>query len=197
MFSQELIDSANNRDLTVAKVDVKVGENDNWMTPPVQLAATDRITAILCQADERNSSAYQQSAAELKDIIEATGADIEARLAAENLSSVNVMCAEMLKGFIQWTGLNIVATYDRNAPDIPQVVKELVDRGRAEKVVLIIDNLQSGQDAGAGMAADIGCERIVLSNFPGGFDNTETWEKAIYRNVELILGILAECGCGK
>jgi len=101
----------------------------------------------------------------------------------------------MLVGFVQWAGLNIIATYGRPDSLTPQVVKELVDKGREAKVTLIIDNLQSGQEAGAGIAEELGCERIILSNFLGGFDNTETWEKAIDRNIVLILGALAECGC--
>jgi hypothetical protein len=32
---------------------------------------------------------------------------------------------------------------------------------------------------------------VVLSNFPGGFDNTETWEKAIDYNVELLLAAIS------
>jgi zinc transport system substrate-binding protein len=71
------------------------------------------------------------------------------------------------------------------------VVKELVDKGREAGVTLIIDNIQSGQDAGAGIAEELGCTRIILSNFPGGFDNTETWEKTIDRNIELIMAALA------
>ena len=191
-FSQKLIASVNNPDLTVVKIDVKVGENDNWMTPPVQLAATDEITTALCQVDAENSSAYQNSAAELKDIIETKEAEIEASLAEVNLSSVSVMCADMIVGFVEWTGLNLVTTYGRPDSLTVQLVRELVDQGRAENVTLIIDNLQSGQDAGVGMAADIGCKRIILSSFPGGFDNTETWEKAIDRNIELILEAIAE-----
>ena len=190
-FSQELIASANNPDLTVVKIDVKVGENDNWMTPPVQLEATDKITAALCQVDTENSSAYQESAAELKAKIEAKGAEIEARLAEANLSSANVMCADMQVGFVEWTGLNLVTTYGRPDSLTPQVVKELVDKGREAEVTLIIDNLQSGQDAGASIAEELGCKRIILSSFPGGFDDTETWEKAIDRNIELILEAIA------
>jgi zinc transport system substrate-binding protein len=176
----------------VVKVDVKVGENDNWMTPPVQLEAVGKITAILCQADDENSAAYQQSAAEFKGVIEAKEAEIEAKLAGADLSSVNVMCADMQVGFVQWMGFNLVASYGRPDSLTPQVVKELVDKGRAEKVTLIIDNLQSGQDAGKGIAEELGCKRIILSNFPGGFDNTETWEKAIDRNIELILEVIAQ-----
>ena len=192
MFSQDLIASANNPDLTVAAIDVRVGENPDWMTPPVQQAAVDKITTALSEVDAENSSAYQQSAAELKAQIEAKEAEIKARLAEENLASINVMCADMLVGFVQWTGLNVVAVFGRPDSLTPQVVQELVDTGREENVTLIIDNLQSGQDAGLPIAMDIGCKRIILSDFPGGFDNTETWEKAIDYNIELILEAIAQ-----
>ena len=192
IFSQELIASANNPDLTVATIDVKVGENTNWMTPPVQLAAVDRIVAALSEVDAENAATYQELAAEYKGGITANEAEIEAKLAKEDLASINVMCADMLEGFIQWTGLNIVAVFGRQDSLTPQVVQELVDTGREENVTLIIDNLQSGQDAGAGLAEELGCARIILTNFPGGFDNTETWEKAIDYDIELILEIIAQ-----
>jgi len=190
MFSQELITSANNPDLTVVvpKIDIP----GSWMAPPVQLEAIDAITVILSQVDEKNSSAYQKSAAELRGKFEAKEAEIKAELAKEDLSSINVMCAEMLVEFVEWTGLNVIAAYGRPDSLTPQVVKELVDSGREAKVTLIIDNLQSGQDAGAGIAEELGCRRIILSNFPGGFDDTETWEKAIDKNIELMLEAIAQ-----
>jgi len=187
-FSQDLIASANNPNLTVVKIDLL----GNWMTPPVQQEATEEITAALCQADTKNSAAYQQSATEYKDKIAAKEAEIKARLAQAKLSSVKVMCAEMLAGFVKWTGLTIIASYGRPDSLTPQLVKILVDAGRETGVTLIIDNMQSGQDAGAGIAEELGCQRIVLSNFPGGFENTETWEKAIDRNIELILEALTQ-----
>jgi len=191
MFSQDLIASANNPDLTVVTVDIE-GLGSDWMTPSGQLAATDKITDALCQVDAENCAVYQESATEYKDKVVAKEAEIKAKLNQFNLSEVNVMCAEMQAGFVEWAGLNIITTYDRNDPSIPQVVRELVDTGREENITLIIDNLQSGQDAGKGIAEELGCRRIILSNFPGGFDNTETWEKAIDRNVELILEAIAQ-----
>ncbi|MBA7483516.1 hypothetical protein ES707_19031 [subsurface metagenome] len=190
-FSQDLIATANNPDLTVVKIDVRVGENTNWMTPPVQIQATDEITTSLCQVDDKNSSAYQQSATELKDKIEAKEAEIRAKLAKEDLASINVMCSDQVPWFVQWTGLNIVAVFGRLDSLTLQVVQELVDTGREENVTLIIDNLQSGQDAGAGLAEELGCARIILTNFPGGFDDTETWEKTIDYDIELILEAIA------
>jgi len=182
-FSQDLIVSANNPNLTVVKIDL-LGD---WMTPPVQQEATERITAALCQADTENSAAYQMAAAKYKDKIAAKEAEIKARLAQASLSRINVMCAEMQAGFVIWTGLNVIASYGRPDSLTPQLVKALVDIGRETRVSLIIDNLQSGKDAGAGLAEELNCQRIILSDFPGGFDNTETWEKAIDRNIELIL----------
>jgi zinc transport system substrate-binding protein len=192
MFSQDLIASANNPKLTVVKIDVKVGENDNWMTPPVQLEATDKIVAALCQVDAENSADYQELAIEYKDKVAAKEAEIKAELAEVGLSGVNAICADQQAGFVEWVGLNIVASYSQPDSLTPQVVRELVDTGREAGVTLIIDNLQSGQDAGVPIATDLGCKRIILSNFPGGFDNTETWEKAIDRNIELILEAIAQ-----
>ena len=205
-FAQKLIASANNPDLTVITIAVtgkfmlpaaqlelpKTLTSDYWMTPPVQLEAIEMITDALCQLDAKNSSTYQKSATELRGKVEAKEAEIKAKLAKESLSNINVMCADMLAGFVQWTGLNIIATYGRPDSLTPQVVKELVDKGKEAKVTLIIDNLQSGQNAGAGIAEELGCKRVILSNFPGGFDNTETWEKAIDRNIELILEAIAQ-----
>jgi len=191
MFAQDLIASADNPDLTVVSLDIQTTESQNWMVPAVQKEATDIITDALCQVDPENGSVYRESATEYKKAIVAKEAEIEAKLAQVDPSGVNVMCADMQAGFIKWAGFNIVATYGRPDSLTPQVVRELVDMGRAENVTLIIDNLQSGKDAGASVAEELGCRRIILSNFPGGFDNTETWEKAIDRNIELILEAIA------
>jgi len=200
-FAQDLIASANNPDLTVAKIAVKgklmtppaqleateTLTSDYWMTPPVQLEATEMITAALSQVDTKNSSDYQELAAKYKEKIVAKEAEIKAKLAKINPANVSVMCAEMLAGFVEWAGFNIVATYGRPDSLTPQVVKELVDKGREGKVTLIIDNMQSGKDTGAGIAEELGSARVILSNFPGCYENTETWEKAIDYNVELLL----------
>jgi zinc transport system substrate-binding protein len=183
-FSQELIDSANNPDLTVFTVNIE----GNWMTPPVQQEATEVISGALAQVDAENSSYYQELATDYEDAIAAKEAEIKARLSGADLSAINVLCADQQAGFVKWAGFNIVALFGRPDSLTPQVVKELVDKGRVAEVSLIIDNMQSGQDAGAGIAEELGCARIILSNFPGGYDNTETWEKAVDKNIELILG---------
>jgi zinc transport system substrate-binding protein len=187
-YADKLIASANNPNLTVVKANV----DGNWMIPSVQLVATDRVASILGQADSTSASTYQKSADEYKQRVQKKESDIKARLASANVLQVNVIASDRQADFLQWAGFNVVATYGAPESLTPQVVKDLVDKGRAAKVTLVVDNLQSGKDAGKGLAEELGAKNVNLSNFPGGLDNTETWEKAIDRNIELLLGAVAK-----
>ena len=187
-YVSDLVAAANNPNLRLVTISVE----GSWMTPSVQLAATDRVVATLSEADAQNSAAYQQRAAQYKARIQEKETEIEAKLAEVDLTDISAIGAFWQVDFIEWTGINVVATYNNPDSLTPQVVQELVDKGREENVTLIFDNLQSGRDAGEGIAEELGAKRIVLTNFPGGFDNTETWEKAIDYDIELILEAIAQ-----
>ena len=191
-FSEELIATADNDELTVIQVNVMVGENANWMTPTVQLAAVDKIAEALSQMDAAHASEYQSAAADYKAIITAKETEAKETLAVINPAGISVLCADQQAGFIGWAGFNIVGIFGRPDTLTPQVVQDLVDLGRSENVALVIDNMQSGVDAGAGVAEELGCSQITLSNFPGGYDNTDTWEETIDYNVELLIKALSE-----
>jgi ABC-type Zn uptake system ZnuABC Zn-binding protein ZnuA len=182
-FSDDLVASANNKNLTVAKVELA----GNWMTPPVQRDAADKIADALAQMDPDNSASYQKAATEYKSEVTSKESEIRAKLDQVDLPAVNVLCDEQQTGFVKWVGFNIIATYGRPETFTPQVVRDLVDTGVAGEVTLVIDNMQTGGESGKSLAEELGAGHIVLSNFPGGYENTETWEKAIDKNVELIL----------
>jgi zinc transport system substrate-binding protein len=187
-FSDDLIASANNKDLTTIPVEMA----GNWMTPPVQRDAADKIAAAIAQVDPANSAAYQEAAAAYKTAVTAKESEVKAKLGQANLAAVNVLCDEQQTGFVKWTGLNVIATYGRPETFTPQVVKDLVDKGRAGKVTLVIDNMQTGGESGKSLAEQLGVKHIVLSNFPEGYKNTETWEKALDKNIQLILDAVSK-----
>ncbi len=187
-YADKLIASASNPGLKVIKANV----NGNWMIPSVQLSATDKVASILSEIDSKNSPAYQKSAEAYKKKIQSKETDIKARLIKANVSSIKVIASARQADFLQWAGFNVVAAYDSPQALTPQTVKDLIDKGKAEKVALVINNLQDGQDAGKAIAQEIGAKNLNLSNFPGGFDNTETWEKAIDYNVDILLGALTK-----
>jgi len=178
-FVPGLIEAAANPDLTVVTVAVA----GNWMTPPVQITAADLVAAALSDADSSNTDGYEQSAEDYKAAVLDKANDIQARLSGTDVPGAATLCSFWQVGFAEWVGLQVVASYGP-ADLTPQDTQELIDSGRAE-------NLQSGRDAGKAIATELGCARVILSNFPGGYDGTETWEQAIDRNIELILEAIA------
>jgi zinc transport system substrate-binding protein len=187
VWADKLITSANNPNLTVVKTNI-ISAN---LTPSLQLAATDKVLSALIQVDSINTSTYQKSGDEYKRRIAAKETEIKAILANANVLRTNAISSAMQADFLKWAGITVIANYSDPKSLTPQVVRGLIDQGKAARVTLIVDNVHNGKDAGKAIAEELGAKQINLSNFPGGLDNTETWEKAIDKNIELIVGAIA------
>jgi len=185
-YTDKLIISASNPKLKV----VKAGINGNWMIPSVQAAAVDWVSNVLSETDNNNTSAYQKAAEAYKKQIEVKETDIKNRLARVNVNAVQVIASARQADFLQWAGFQVAGTFANAQALTPQVIKELVDKGKTAGVILVINNLQDGKDAGKAIADELGVKNLNLSNFPGGFENAETWEKAIDYNIDALLGAL-------
>jgi len=184
-----LIEAAENPDLIITVINI----TGNWMTPPVQAEAVDKIAQALAEIDQENAACYVGNATERAQAILAYGEDVKERLQGAGVEGVKVICAEMQAGFVGWAGFNITATYGRPEDLSPADVNQLITEAKQAGVALVIDNLQSGAATlGAAMEQDIEAIPVTISNFPGGLENTETWEKAIDKNVDLLLEALNE-----
>jgi zinc transport system substrate-binding protein len=184
-----LVEAAENPELIITVLNV----TGNWMVPQVQAEAVAAITEGLGEVDPENVAYYYDNAVERVQAILDKGEEVEGELQGAGVEGVKVLCAEMQAGFAGWAGFNITATYGRpeelSTADVEQLVTDAIEAG----VALVIDNLQSGATATSeAMAQDIGAIQVTISNFPGGFENTETWEKAIDKNVDLLLEALNE-----
>jgi len=183
------IEAAENPDLTVTVLNV----TGNWMVPTVQAEAVDKIAEALGEIDPENAVYYEQRAADREQAILAYGDDVKNELQEAGVEGVKVICAEMQQGFVKWAGFDVVATFGRPEDLSPADVTQLITEAKQAGVALVIDNLQSGSATlGAAMEPDIEAIPVTISNFPGGFENTETWEKAIDKNVDLLLEALNE-----
>jgi zinc transport system substrate-binding protein len=184
-----LVEAAENPDLIVKVLNV----TGNWMVPAVQAEAVDEIAQALGEIDPENAAYYQQRAAEREQAILDYGDQVKQTLEDAGVDGVKVICADMQAGFVVWAGFNITATYGRPEELSPADVEQLVTDAIEAGVVLVIDNLQSGATATSEtMAQDIGATQVTISNFPGGLENTKTWEKTIDKNVDLLLEALNE-----
>jgi len=184
-----LVEAADNPDLVIKVIDVP----DMPMVPQIQAETTDKIAQALGEIDPENSAYYQEKAAERTQAILAKGEEVKDKLQDANVSGIKVLCVEYQAGFAEWAGFDVVATYGRPEDLSVAEVEELIVEAKEAGVALVIDNLQSGATATSEtMAQDIGAIQVTISNFPGGFENTETWEKAIDKNVDLLLEALNE-----
>lgn len=186
LFTKELVASANNPQLEVIPVVVK----GNWMVPPVWQQALQAVASILAEKDPANKDYYKAKAQEAVDQAARVGQETQARLQAAGAGNLKVLCSDQQEDFVRWAGFQVIGTYGRPEELTPQRVKELVDKGRQAGVQIIIDNLQSGPDAGAGIAKELGIPRVTISNFPGGLPGTDKWDQALQKNVELLLAAL-------
>lgn len=186
-FANDLVKSANNPGLSVVEIEVK----GNWMVPETQAQAIDPMVAALSRADPAGKDFYHQRGEAYKARVLATGRRLRDKL-ADRAAGVKVLCSQMQVDFVKWAGFDVVDTFGRPEETTAQKLRELVEKGRASRAVLVINNLQSEPDAGKGLAQEIGAVQLNLSNFPGAFEGTETWEKAVERNVDLLLESLGQ-----
>jgi zinc transport system substrate-binding protein len=185
----DLVEAADNPNLVIKVIDVP----DMPMVPEIQAETTDKIAQALCEIDPENSAYYQEKAAERTQAILTKGEEVQDKLQAANVSGVKVLCVEYQAGFAEWAEFNVMATYGRPEDLSVADVEELIVEAKEAGVALVIDNLQSGATSNSeSMAEDIGAIQVTISNFPGGFENTETWEKAIDKNADLLVEALSE-----
>lgn len=183
------IEAAENPELVVTVINI----TGNWMAPPVQAEGVEKITQALGEIYPEDAAYYQGNATERVQAISAKGEDVRDILLQAGANETKVICAAMQEGFVRWAGFDVVATYGRPEELSPTNVQQLVTDAIDAGVALVIDNLQSGATANSEtMAEDIGAIQVTLSNFPGGLENTGTWEKAIDKNVDLLLKALDE-----
>jgi zinc transport system substrate-binding protein len=163
------------------------------MVPSVQAEAVGKIAQALGEIDPENAAYYEERAAERAQAILTKGEEVRNRLLGAGLEEVKVICAAMQEGFVRWAGFDVVATFGQPEDLTPAQVAELIVDAQEAGVALVIDNLQSGSTTlGASLEQDIEAIPVTISNFPGGLEKTETWEKAIDKNVDLLLAALDE-----
>jgi zinc transport system substrate-binding protein len=141
-----------------------INETENVMVPPVHKQAARQVAALLCSLDRAHRTQYMDNLKTYCAAIDSAFAIIEQDKA--RFASVKAACSELQQEFVQWLKIDIITTYPRAEDLTPKTLEQVITAAKQGHVVLVIDNMQSGADAGAIIAEQINARRVVLTNFP-------------------------------
>lgn len=161
---------------------IPVEIDGNWMIPDINLKASEKVFELLLKMDpegkeifERNFSTYKKELENLKR---------KGREMKKRTEGLKVISSVRQSDFLSWLGMKIVSTFTDSEISLKEM-KEIVEKGREEKVRLVVDNLQRESISGRRIAEEIGAKHIVLTNFPDKnyrdsfLENLRTIEEAL------------------
>lgn len=160
-----------------------------WTIPSVQEEATRRIGQILSAVRPHWAADIERRTAARLERIAAAKAQAVKRLAP--LAGKAVLASAMQADFVRWAGLSVVKEYGRAEDITPRDLVGLMEAARGKRIVGVVDNLQSGADAGRPVADELRVPHVVLSNFPGSVPGAEDYFGLLEHNVRLLAGLAA------
>lgn len=158
-----------------------------WNAPVLAVQKIEAVRDALIQVDPENAEYYKENAEKAIADIHTMSNTIKEEAASLEVDSIPVMCMEWQQYLVEWMGFTIVKTYSPPETLSLKDVNDLIKTGRENGVCLVIDNLQSGTEVGAEIAAAIGAEHAVLTNFPTAVPETDTLAAMIAYNADQLL----------
>ena len=143
---------------------VAIASPGNWMVPERNLAAAEAVRDALARVDPAGSGAYHRNYAAYHAAVDSLARWLDREAAA--FRGVPVAASAQQREFLERVGMLIAAEYGRAEDMSAREVTGVIDAARAANVRLVVDNLQSGPDAGAQIARDLGVPHVTLTNFP-------------------------------
>ncbi len=138
----------------------------NWMAPDSYIAGMKLLAEELSKRfpDHRKQIALRLD----KGCLEVEGMKkiLGDRLKRSGVYQKPILASFMLVEPLEWMGFQVVGKYGRPESISAKEVVDLTRVGREKKAYMVADNLQSGPDAGRGIAEALGAPHVVLSNFP-------------------------------
>jgi len=100
------------------------------------------------------------------------------------------MVSVMQADFVRRLGMNVIADYGRAEDLSPGSLMRLAESGKKAGVRVVIDNMQSGAEAGVPLAGEIGAAHVAFSNFPLFVQEAPDYETLLRHNCDLLTAAL-------
>jgi zinc transport system substrate-binding protein len=141
-------------------------KDHDWMAPKSYVVGLEIIAKELsARFPEHKTRITTQLAAAIHEVTE-TSERLRDEIRKAGITCEPVIASSMQKETLEWMGFRVVGTYGRPEAISAKEIVQLSCLGRESKAVAVVDNLQSGPEAGKGLAEELHVPHVVLSNFP-------------------------------
>ena len=165
-----------------ARLIIDQGES-NWMAPASYLRGLEILADGLSKhfpADKKEIRKRKEN--EIRKVKDEAQA-LLARLKGGGILGQPVLASSLQKEPLEWMGFRVVGEYGRAEAMSAKDFLRLVKIGREQQVIMVVDNIQSGPDAGKGIAETLGMPHVILTNFP----SDKGYLATLGENVEAVL----------
>lgn len=140
--------------------------NRNWMAPDSYIYGLGLLADRLSERfpEDKGEIARRKEDA-IRRVRQETGTLLQ-EIKQAGIFGKPVIASSMQKEPLECMGFRVVGEYGRPEAMSAKDVVELARIGRDRRAIMIVDNLQSGPDAGRGIAETLKVSHVVLTNFP-------------------------------
>jgi len=157
---------------------------DDWMLPAVQKQEAFEMAGFLSELDTVAKDSFKMRAEIYCHRIDSV-ADL-VRQMFKGKKKPKLLAAAYQAPFLAWLGFDVVATYGRPEEITGRELTHLAKVGIDSGVGIIVDNLQSGPDAGLELARSLNAKHVTLTNFP----LQGKYLEALKENAQSLAGLL-------
>ena len=147
----------------------------------------DHIATDLARVMEDDAAALSSNAEAYKAQVDAKDVDLKARVRTAGLEGSKVVVMDWQRAFVESLGFTVAGTYGPPEGLSVQDQVNVSTTASEEDVALVVDNLQSGTEFGAQVAAETGKEHVVLTNFPDASPGTYSYLEMIDHNTDELI----------
>ena len=165
-----------------------VGPTPSWLIPENQIAASRNLAALFSAMPGVDAKRVENRLTQRLGRIAETVTAYEKALAP--YVGAPVMASVMQADFVRRLGMNVVADYGRAEDISPGSLMRLAESGKKAGVRVVIDNMQSGAEAGVPLAGEIGAAHVAFSNFPLFVQEVPDYETLLRHNCDLLTAAL-------
>ncbi len=171
---------------------VAIGAPEGMCIPAGYLAGCRAVHDALGAADPARRPQLAGALEAVRTRMAALETALHGQVREAGLDGAKVIASGHQAAFCRWLGLDPVATDSAAETAAPAPIEDLLARGKAARVRLVVANLQEGTGSGEALAGRLGVPVVVFSNFPSMNPGDATFDEMVRSNVANLIRIGAK-----